>query len=97
MGKRELVAFSSWCPVMVELLLLTVPWVCLRFVIVVFLDHTHYFWLASKINFIVKEENFIDYSIMESAIQLYGLTLQWLKSFWFLVTVHKGKNYCDFQ
>ena len=44
MGKRELVALlnlSSWCLVMVEWLLLTVPWFCLRFVIVVFPDHTH--------------------------------------------------------
>ena len=43
MGKRELVALlnlSSWCLVMVERLFLAVPWGCLRFVIVVFLDHT---------------------------------------------------------
>ena len=49
MGKIELVALlnlSSWCLVMVEWLLLAVPWGCLRFVIVVhvFPDHTHYFW-----------------------------------------------------
>ena len=44
MGKRELVALlnlSSWCLVMVERLFLAVPWVCLRFVIAVFPDHTH--------------------------------------------------------
>ena len=44
MGKRELVALlnlSSWCHVMVEWLFLAVPWGCLRFVIVVFPDHTH--------------------------------------------------------
>ena len=44
MGRRELVALLSlslWCLVMVEWLFLAVPWVCLRFVIVVFLDHTH--------------------------------------------------------
>ena len=44
MGKRELVALlnlSSWCPVMVEGLFLAVPQGCLRFVIVVFPDHTH--------------------------------------------------------
>ena len=43
MGKRELVALlnlSSWCLVMVERLFLAVPWCCLRFVIVVFPDHT---------------------------------------------------------
>ena len=46
MGKRELVALlklSSWCLVMVERLFLTVPRGCLRFVVVVFPDHTHYF------------------------------------------------------
>ena len=46
MGKKELVALlnlSSWCLVMIEWLFLTVPWGCLRFVIVVFPDHTHYF------------------------------------------------------
>ena len=44
MGKRELVVLpdlSSWCLVMVEWLFLAVPWGCLRFVIVVFPDHTH--------------------------------------------------------
>ena len=44
MGKRELVAlldFSSWCLVMVEQLFHTVPQGCLRFLIVVFPDHTH--------------------------------------------------------
>ena len=44
MAKRELVAFlilSSWCLVMVERLFLAVTWGCLRFVIVVFPDHTH--------------------------------------------------------
>ena len=44
--KRELVALpglSSWCLVMVVWLFFAVPRVCLRFVIVVFPDHTHYF------------------------------------------------------
>ena len=43
LGKRELVVLvnlSSWCLVMVECLFLAVPRGCLRFVIVVFLDHT---------------------------------------------------------
>ena len=47
MGKRELVALlnlSSWCLVMVERLFLAVPRGCLRFVTMVFPDHTHYFW-----------------------------------------------------
>ena len=48
MGKRELIAWlnlSSWCLVMVERLFLTVPRVCLQFVIVVFPDHTHLLFL----------------------------------------------------
>ena len=43
-GKRELVALlslSSCCLVVVRRLFLAVPWGCLRFVIVVFPDHTH--------------------------------------------------------
>ena len=50
-GKRELVALlnlSSWCLVMVEWLFLAVPWGCLRFVIVVFPDHTHLLFLGHK-------------------------------------------------
>ena len=49
MGKRELVAllgFSSWCIVIVVWLFLAVPWVCLRFVIVVFPDHTHLLFIT---------------------------------------------------
>ena len=48
MGKRELIALlylSSWCLVMVEWRFLAVPWGCLRFVIVVFPDHTHLLFL----------------------------------------------------
>ena len=43
-GKMELDALlnlSSWCLLMVERLFLEVSWGCLRFVIVVFPDHTH--------------------------------------------------------
>ena len=50
MGKRELLALpnlSSWCLVMGESLFLAVPWGCLRFVIVIFPDHTHFlFYIA---------------------------------------------------
>ena len=49
MGKRELVALlnlSSWCLVMVERLFLAVPRGCLRFVIVVFPDHTYLLFLC---------------------------------------------------
>ena len=50
MGKRELFALlylSSCCLMMVEGLFLAVPRGCLRFVIVVFPDHTHLLFLFS--------------------------------------------------
>ena len=50
MRKRELVALpslSSLCLVMVERLFLVVPRGCLRFVIVVFPDHTHLLFLPT--------------------------------------------------
>ena len=50
MGQRELVALlylSYWCLVMVERLFLAVPRGCLRFVIVVFPDHTHLLFLMN--------------------------------------------------
>ena len=52
MGKRKLFVLlnlSTWCLVMVEWLFLAVPWGCLRFVIVVFPDHTHLlFWFVDR-------------------------------------------------
>ena len=51
MGKRELVALlnlSSWCLVMVERLFLAVLRDCLRFVIVVFPDHTQLLFLTEN-------------------------------------------------
>ena len=51
MGKRELIALlklSSWCLVMVERLFLAMPRGCLRFVIVVFPDHTHLLFFMSQ-------------------------------------------------
>ena len=51
MGKRELVALlnlSSWYLVMVERLFLAVPQGCLRFVFVVFPDHTHLLFLCDN-------------------------------------------------
>ena len=57
MGKRELVALlnlSSWCLVMVERLFLARPCDCLRFVIVLFPDHTHLlFFVTRGIGFII--------------------------------------------
>ena len=51
MGKRELVALlnlSSWCLVMVERLFLAVRQGCLRFLIVVFPDHTHLLFFSRR-------------------------------------------------
>ena len=51
MGKKKLVALlnlSSWCLVMVVRLFLAMPRGCLRFVIVVFPDHTHLLFLQYK-------------------------------------------------
>ena len=67
MGKRELVALlnlSSWCLVMVERLFLAVPWGCLRFVIVVFPDHTHYFLCVSVCLFdcLPPSQQFVSYA-----------------------------------
>ena len=49
MGKRELVAllYLSLCLVMVERLFFAVPLGCLRFVIVVFPDHTHLLFMIT--------------------------------------------------
>ena len=52
MGKRELVALlclSSWWLLIVVWLFLTMPRVCLQFVIVVFHDHTHLLFFVTKI------------------------------------------------
>ena len=49
MGKRELVALlclSFWFLMIVVWLVLTMPWVCMQFVIVVFPDHTHLLLLS---------------------------------------------------
>ena len=53
MGKRELIALlnlSSWCLVVVERLFLVVPRDCLRFVIVVFSDHTHLLFFMAVVH-----------------------------------------------
>ena len=78
MRKRELVALlnlSSWCLVMIEWLFLAVPWGCLRFVILVFPDHTHLlFWhpplscLHTYIYIINMDASF--YSILPSKVDI---------------------------
>ena len=60
MGKRELIALlnlSSWCLMVVERLLLAVPRGCLRFVIVVFPDHTHLLFFSSEFEKIALQKN----------------------------------------
>ena len=60
MGNNELVALlnlSSWCLLMVERLFLTVPWGCLRFVIVVFPDHTHLLFLERSVKYLTRDLN----------------------------------------
>ena len=59
MGKTELVALlglSSWCLVIVVWLFLAMPWVCLRFVIVVFPDHTHLLFLLESLEYSSQNE-----------------------------------------
>ena len=51
MGKREreldaLLSLSSWCLMLVVWLFLSVPWLCLQFVIVTFPDHTDLLFLG---------------------------------------------------
>ena len=64
MGKRELVALlnlSSLCLVMVERLFLAVPRGYLRFVIVVFHDHTHLLVLINILNMVISHANLVQY------------------------------------
>ena len=52
MGKRELVALlclTSWCLVIVVWLFLTIPRICLQFVIMIFPDHTHLLFILEEV------------------------------------------------
>ena len=56
-NRRELIVLlglSSWCLVVVGWLFLVTPWGCLRFVIVVFPDHTHLLFLLRLKNAEIK-------------------------------------------
>ena len=73
MGKRELIALlnlSSWCLVMVERLFLAVPRGCLRFVIVVFPDHTHLLFLVPHC--FVLSKLVVNYSAIDTSQALDG-------------------------
>ena len=51
MGKRDLIdllCLSSWCLLIVVRLFLTMPLVCLQFVIVVLPNYIHYCWLSKR-------------------------------------------------
>ena len=68
-GKRELVALlnlSSWCIVMVERLFLAVPWGFLRFVIVVFPDHTHLLFLSVYVGCLESHSPLLDPYILDT-------------------------------
>ena len=74
MGKRELIALlclSSWCLMIVVWLFLTMPRVCLQFVIVVFAGHTHL--LFSHVDraciFTVNKHNSLFYKYMKNYFQ----------------------------
>ena len=70
MGKRELVALlnlSSLCLVMVEWLFPAVQWGCLRFVIVVFPDHTHLLFLKGC-------------TVPFTRLKLFVLLVEWLST-----------------
>ena len=65
MGKRELIALlnlSSWCLVMVERLFLAVPRGCLRFVIVVFPDHTHLLFFIDEFRILCGDLKILNYA-----------------------------------
>ena len=88
MGKRELVALlslSSRCLVIVVWLFLAVTWVCLQFVIVVFPEHTHYFYFWSGV-----VGSFALHPVSPRWTVVYGLVVQeiWSKhKFYIYVTV----------
>ena len=69
MGKKEMVALlnlSSWCLVMVEWLFLAVTWCCLRFVIVIFPDHTHLLFSRKTRNTFVMLSFLCDVFLLDS-------------------------------
>ena len=74
---KELVTLlnlSSWCLVMVERLFLAVPQVCLRFVIVVFPDHTHCTILH------IKDGSWKDYSTSLHVWRKYFAVMSYMSS-----------------
>ena len=84
MGKRELVpllCLFSWWLVIVVWLFLTMPRVCLQFVIVVFPDHSHLLFLKRFIS-----------TVMGAAILIWKSLDQFLK-----IAIHRGISVCEAQ
>ena len=72
MGKRgldALLSLSSWYLVMVVWLFLVVPWVCLRFVIEAFPDHTHLLFLSRRGPYVMVEKLENYYLILHSYLE----------------------------
>ena len=93
MGKRELVVLlnmSSWCLVMVERLFLAVPWGCLRFVIVVFPDHTHLLFLKTKGFGLLFEWSLMIGFIVVFILHQKNYHCQWRKN------ISNQRNYAEF-
>ena len=75
MGKRELVDLlnlSSWCLMMVKRLFLAVPWGCLRFVIVVFPDHTHLLFIKCWLDPYISKRSYTLFKVVNSVDTLVG-------------------------
>ena len=90
MGKRELVALlylSSWCLVMVERLFLSVAWGCLRFEIVVFLDHTHLLYRYIEIAIVCKLLKI--YSVSPMKLLIRNESFIWVRSVFSLLHTMK--------
>ena len=91
-GKRELVALlnlSSWCLVMVERLFLAMPQGFLRFVIVVFPDHTHLLFLNKKMHHYTAKyvlKVYIKYHFV-IVLDLMSLSGTWYQQFRYVVSV----------
>ena len=78
MGKRELVALlnlSFWCLVMVERLFLAVPQGCLRFVIVVFPDHSHLLFLCSLSMHLGNNNRITYFMLLTAYLEMFHLNI----------------------
>ena len=89
MGKREMVALLcsfSWCLMIVVWLFLSMPRVCLQFVIVLFPDHTHLLFLGDLTKMFLKS--------FYSIISVYNLVYMFLFSFLLMMFISYRSYYC---